>query len=108
MSRSQSVETMSDDQPPTPGSEIQLHPESYDETRIQGIKNNTPDSITYCSLVPDTQESGTATLEPGSHTEIHQTQNKECISSSYRDMELEIGGETIMIRGSKMTDMITS
>ena len=87
MGESQTVETMPVDQPSMPGSDIQLHPENHDETRIQGLdtfaegtavhrrETGTPDSTTHRSLACDTHESDTGTLGPERHTETDQTHN---------------------------------
>ena len=42
------------------------------------------------------------------HTRTDQTHNEGCVSSSYMDLELNIGDETVRTRGSRRTDIITS
>ena len=111
---------MSVDQQYQPRSDAKLYPESHNETRIQGLdtsakgtavhrrETGTPDSTTHRSLAYDTHESDAGTLRPARHRETDQKCNDGWVSSSYRDLELEVSGETVTIRGSKITEMITS
>ena len=66
-------------------------------TAIHRRKTGTPDSTTDHSLACDTNEEGPGTPEPMTHTRTNQTYNKGCVSSSYIDLELEIGGETVIV-----------
>ena len=68
----------------------------------------TSNSTTNCSLVCDTHENDAETLEPTTYAGIDQISNEGCVSSSYKDLELDIGGETVIIQRTRRTDMITS
>ena len=45
----------------------------------------------------DTYKNGVETLEPTTHTGIDSISNEGCVSSSYKDLELDIGRETVII-----------
>ena len=81
---------------------------TVENTSTHRGKTGTPDSTTDLPLVCDTDIEGPDTHDPLTHTRANRVYNEGCISSSYSDIVLEIGGETIVVKGTRRTELIIS
>ena len=71
------------------------------------MKTGTPDSTTNRSPTHDTIR-GPDTHDPLTHVRANRVYNEGHISSSYSDIMLKIGGENIVVKGTRRTELITA